>query len=121
VPDIKKMQRGMSLILMAGMIIAVVLVMTGGSIFLLLYGSENANEEFVNVLGYATNVSRIFKMALDFSPLGLIELGLLVLVATQIVRVALLAGFYAKTRDYWFVGMSLFILAVLIYSFFFRK
>ena len=119
--DIKKMQRGMNLILIVGMMISVVLVTLGGSLFLLHYGSENIQNEFIYVVNEGTSAAKIWESALHFSPLGMIELGLLVLIATQAIRVALLAWFYGKTRDYWFAGMSLFILAVLLYSFFFRE
>lgn len=119
--DMKKMQRGMNLVLMIGMIISVVLVMIGGSLFLLHFGSENIQNEFVYVVNEGTSAARIWESALNFSPLGMIELGLLVLVAIQAIRVAMLAWFYGKTRDYWFLGMSLFILSVLFYSFFFRE
>lgn len=116
--EIRKMQRNLNFILILGVLVSVILVMSGGSIFLMHYGSELASEEFVYVADYSTNVIRIFHSALSFSPLGMIELGLVVLVATQIVRVMYLCMFYGRTRDYWFMGMSLFIFCVMVYGFF---
>ncbi|MCW5582845.1 MAG: DUF1634 domain-containing protein [Gammaproteobacteria bacterium] len=59
--------------------------------------------------------------ALSLSPLAIIELGFLVLVATQAIRVAMLVWFYFVTQDYWFTSISIFILITLIYGFIWRS
>jgi uncharacterized membrane protein len=51
-----------------------------------------------------------------FSSVGMIELGMLVLVATQVARVLMLLIFYILQRDYWYILFSSFILTVIIYS-----
>lgn len=104
----------MNLILMIGITISVVLVMLGGTLFLLHYGYEDVSLEFIHVMNRGTSFSNIIASAWSFSPLGIIESGLLTMIATQVIRVAMLAFFYCRIRDYWFVAMSLFILVVMI-------
>ena len=115
---IKSMETMMGLILTIGMFLSAVLVFLGGVIFLFQHGSENIHSHFIMSESYQTNTHHILESVLAFSPIGMIELGLLTLVATQIIRVALLVLFYGITRDYWFSFFSLFIMTVLVYSFF---
>ncbi len=89
--------------------------------YLLQFGSNNMHTELVETTSYATNMTLIWHTALSFSPLGLIELGLLTLVVTQIMRVGLLVWFYSATQDYLFALISLFILLALIYSLIWRN
>ena len=48
----------------------------------------------------------------------MIQLGLLILIATPVARVAFSAFGFAVERDYLYVGITLFVLAVLLYSLF---
>jgi uncharacterized membrane protein len=118
--SIKKMEETMSIILLLGVMISSVLVIIGGAIYLYQYGSENMHIELMLSNQYQTNAEMIWKSARTLSAVGIIELGLLALVITQIVRVALLVWFYGKIRDYWFILISTFILLVLIYSLIWR-
>lgn len=119
-PDIKKMEVVMSLILTIGMIISMSLVLLGGLFYLLQHGHESMHYDLMNV-DYSTSLKLIWQSALSFSPFGMIELGVMVLVATQMIRVGLLAGFYAVIRDYKFLLISLFVFCVLVYSNIFRS
>ncbi len=110
-----------SLILTLGMLIAVCLVLTGGCIYLWHNGHGTLNTEFLQTSIHATNMKFVWQTAFSFSSLGLIELGLLILVGTQIVRVGLLVWFYSATKDYVFAFISLFILLTLAYSFIWRN
>lgn len=119
--SIKKMEVLMSLILTAGMIVSISLVLIGGTLYLLQHGSQHMHYDMMQVDYYKTNLTLIWNAAISFSPVGIIELGLITLVATQGIRVALLVGFYAAIQDYKFLLISLFIISVLIYSLFFRN
>lgn len=117
---IKKIEISMSVILTIGMLLSSCLVILGGTSFLIQHGSENILTQFIQSDLYHTNINMILNDVSGFSSIGIIELGILVLVATQIIRVAMLVCFYGITRDYWFSCISLFILIVLVYSFFWR-
>jgi uncharacterized membrane protein len=58
----------------------------------------------------------IVKDALTFQGRGLIQLGLLLLIATPIARVAFSVAAFALQRDRLYVVVTLIVLAVLIYS-----
>ena len=48
---------------------------------------------------------------------GVIQLGLLTLVALQLLRMLITVGLFARVRDWLYVGFTLFILGVLIAGF----
>lgn len=108
--SIKQMDTIMSFILALGTLFSLLLVMTGGGLYLLQHGNEMMNTESLQTTIYPF-----------FSPLGMIKSGLVALIATQILRIGLLVWFYAVLRDYRFTFISFFILAVLLYSSFLRN
>jgi uncharacterized membrane protein len=117
----KNMQVAMSLILLIGTVVSLALVTCGGVLYLLQHGSENRHMELLQSNHYHTSISQIVQNSLSQSPVSIIELGLLSLVGTQLLRVVLLVWFYVMTRDYWFTLISSFILLILVYSFFWRS
>lgn len=119
--SVEKMEENIAIVLLFGTLLSAFLVLVGGVIYLFQYGNDPMQSELVITNMTPTNIKSIWAFALSFSPLGIIELGLLLLVATQTLRVALLCGFYAAMRDYRFFFISAFILAVLIYSSFWRR
>jgi uncharacterized membrane protein len=56
---------------------------------------------------------------MDLSGRGVIQLGLLLLVATPVARVACSVVGFLRERDYVYVALTLIVLVVLIYSLFF--
>jgi uncharacterized membrane protein len=61
-------------------------------------------------------VSGIVEDALAFQGRGLIQLGLLLLIATPIARVAFSVAAFAVQGDWLYVVVTLIVLAVLMYS-----
>jgi uncharacterized membrane protein len=64
------------------------------------------------------SVHGIIGAAFSGQPLGIIQLGLLLLIATPILRVAFSAFAFAVEGDRMYVGFTLLVLAVLLYSLF---
>jgi uncharacterized membrane protein len=62
------------------------------------------------------SVSGIVTDALSLQARGIIQLGLLLLVATPVARVAFSAFAFAQQRDRTYVMVTLSVLAVLVYS-----
>jgi uncharacterized membrane protein len=62
------------------------------------------------------SVSGIVTDALSLQARGIIQLGLLLLVATPVARVAFSAFAFAQQRDRTYVMVTLGVLAVLVYS-----
>lgn len=113
---VKQMNSMTSMILLIGTCLSLFLVTLGGAMYLFEYGHHPLEYHVLRSAPTPTTVMHIWQFALSFSSVGIIELGLLLLVATQTIRVALLCLFYLITRDYFFTFISLFILLMLIYS-----
>lgn len=111
-----KLNHWMGRILHVGILLSIVLVMAGGISFLLQHGGESLQNNIFLSTNYDIDILQIWRSKLLFSPIGLIELGLLTLVMAQILRVALLSYYYIAIRDYWFMIFSLFILSIILYS-----
>jgi len=62
------------------------------------------------------SVSGIISDAKAFSGRGLIQLGVLVLIATPVARVVCSVIGFARQRDWLYVGVTLAVLMLLIYS-----
>jgi uncharacterized membrane protein len=67
---------------------------------------------------FPTSLSAVLQGAMAGKPYAIIELGMLLLILTPIVRVALSVFFFLAQRDWLYVGITLFVLAVLAFSLF---
>ena len=65
---------------------------------------------------FPTSLQGVVGGALGGKPYAIICLGMLLLVLTPIVRVALSVFFFLFQRDWVYVGITLFVLAVLMFS-----
>ncbi|MGE5197985.1 MAG: DUF1634 domain-containing protein [Deltaproteobacteria bacterium] len=106
-------------LLRTGVITAASLVILGGLIHLLRRGL--ALPDFKYFQGEPLelrHVGGIIKYAFSFHGRGLIQLGLLVLIATPIARVVLSVFAFLRQRDKMYVTVTCIVLAVLCYSLF---
>ena len=69
--------------------------------------------------GKQVNIARLVPNAFHGDPVAIIQLGILLLIATPVARVAFLVGAFALERDRLYVAVSGTVLAVLLYSLFF--
>ena len=104
-------------LLHAGVLLAAAVVALGGIIFLVRHGG--AMPQYARFVGepleYCT-VSGIIRGAASFHGRHIIQLGLLILIATPVARVAFSAIAFALERDRLYVGITLIVLAVLLFS-----
>jgi uncharacterized membrane protein len=104
-------------LLRAGVILASFIVLVGGGLYLTNHGKELPEYRiFHGEPSDLRNIPGIMKSALSFHGRGLIQFGLLVLIATPVTRVALTVIFFGLQRDRIYVGVTLIVLAVLIFS-----
>ena len=104
-------------LLRVGVILAAIVVLAGGIVYLAHHGGEHADYRvFRRAPQDLTEIHGIFGEALDFEGRGIIQLGLLLLIATPIARVAFSIVGFAVERDWMYVGFTLLVLAVLLYS-----
>ena len=104
-------------LLRVGVTLAAAVVLFGGTVYLVRHGL--AAPQYHVFVGEPTDLRRlsgIVKDALAFRARGLIQLGLLLLIATPIARVAFSVAAFALQGDRLYVVVTLIVLAVLIYS-----
>ncbi|HEY7402403.1 MAG TPA: DUF1634 domain-containing protein [Candidatus Angelobacter sp.] len=104
-------------LLRAGVLTAAVVVMAGRGFYLAQHHSQSVSYRTFHAPGEdLRTVPGILRSAIHIHSEGLIQLGLLLLIATPIARVILAAvGFYLE-RDRLYVIVSLTVLAILAYS-----
>ncbi|HEY7172105.1 MAG TPA: DUF1634 domain-containing protein [Vicinamibacterales bacterium] len=104
-------------VLRVGVLAAAVLVLSGGVIYLYTHWQATAAYQvFRGQPPDLRSVAGAFKSARALTGEGLIELGLLLLIATPIARVALSVILFARQRDWLYVGVTLLVLTLLTYS-----
>jgi uncharacterized membrane protein len=104
-------------LLRVGVMLAAAVVFVGGSLFLARHGSEQPHYGVFR--GEPTDlrsVEGIVREAAGLSGRGLIQLGLLLLIATPVARVAFSAVAFALQRDRTYVVVTLLVLALLLLS-----
>ena len=106
-------------LLRAGVIAAAALVLVGGILYLWEHGGQAADHRrFEGEPPELISPIDVAKDALKFQSLGLIQLGILLLVATPVARVVFSVYAFARERDLLYVTITLIVLAVLLYSLF---
>jgi len=104
-------------LLRVGVTLAAAMVLLGGTVYLFRNGLAAPHYQvFVGEPADLRSVSGIVRDALALRGRGLIQLGLLLLIATPVARVAFSAAAFAMQRDRLYVVVALIVLAVLMYS-----
>lgn len=104
-------------LLRAGVTLAAVIVLVGGALYLIRYGS--AAPHYAVFRGEPENlrsVPGIVSRAMAGHARGIIQLGLLFLVATPVARVVVASLAYAQAREYRYAFLGLIVLGVLLWS-----
>jgi uncharacterized membrane protein len=106
-------------LLRIGVLLAAFVVLLGAVVYLGRHALEPAN--FSVFRGEATGLRSLPAIAFGAMRLhgkSIIQFGLLLLIATPVARVIFSAVGFALERDYLYVGLTLIVLAVLLYSLF---
>ncbi len=102
-----------------GVIVAAATVAIGAIVFLVRHGAEQpAYQVYRGEPRELERVNGILRLAWAGHGRGFIQLGLLLLIATPVARVALSVVMFALQRDRRYVIITLVVLAVLLYSIF---
>lgn len=106
-------------LLRVGVSISAVVVAFGGLLFLMRHGATHPNyHTFQGEPGELRGLHGIIHTAFALQGRGMIQLGLLLLIATPVVRVIFSIWAFAAERDRMYVGFTIIVLAVLLYSLF---
>ena len=115
----QKIDEVMGLVLRTGVILAAAIVLTGGIVYLTRHpGTVRDYHVFQGEAAEYKSVSAIAHEAMELRGRGLIQLGLLVLIATPIARVAFSLMAFLWQRDWTYVVVTAIVLGLLIYSLF---
>jgi uncharacterized membrane protein len=115
--DDTRMELIMGRLLQAGVLLAAAVVLLGGAIYLFAHGGERSN--------YRVFVAKPLQLRHPAALLGgiahgdaaaIVDLGILLLVATPICRVIFAVVGFAIERDRLYVAISLTVLAVLLFG-----
>ena len=117
--EIDETDRLIAFVLRTGVAIAAVTIALGAALYLARYGGAHPD------LGVFRDESADLKTVLGTlhraaagSSRGLIQLGILILMATPIARVALSFVLFVKERDRLYAGITVLVLAVLLFGVF---
>lgn len=104
-------------LLRAGVIMSSAVVVLGGVIYLVRHGlSAPQYHDFVGAPGNLRRLAGILTENLALRGSGIIQLGLLLLIATPVARVAFSIAAFAIQRDRLYVVVTIIVLAILLYS-----
>jgi uncharacterized membrane protein len=106
-------------LLRAGVLISALVVIGGAVPYLATHARAHVSyRTFRGEPDNLKSVPGIIHTAFSGDPLGIMQLGLLLLIATPIARVMFSAVAFAMEGDLMYVGYTLIVLAVLLYSLF---
>jgi uncharacterized membrane protein len=112
-----RMQLIVGNLLRIGVLMAAAVVLVGGALYLARHGGEVPSYRvFRGQPEYLRSLVGIVVSALAFDPRGVVQLGLLLLIATPIARVAFSAVLFAFERDRTYVLVTLLVLSLLLKS-----
>jgi len=104
-------------LLRSGVLLSAAVVIFGAIVYLRRHGHAVADYRiFHGDTSPLRTLPGIFHGTLQFSGRGIIQFGLLLLIATPIARVIFSAIAFAIERDYLYVAFTLAVLAILAYS-----
>jgi uncharacterized membrane protein len=113
----KKIEDIVGNLLRAGVLLSALVVMLGAAIYLPRHGSSHPDYHIFHGEPVELRGLRgILAQAADMRSRGMIQLGLLLLIATPVARVAFSVWGFAEERDWMYVTFTLIVLIILLYS-----
>lgn len=104
-------------LLRAGVLLAAAVVLAGGALYLAHFHSSTANyHQFAVERADLRNIAGIAQSAAHLNSEGIIQLGLLLLIATPVARVILAGVGFLMERDTMYTIVCAIVLAVLLFS-----
>ena len=104
-------------LLRAGVLLSALIVLVGACIYLIRHGHSPVDyRAFRGEPADLRGVRGIIRDTIDLRGRGIIQLGLLMLIATPIARVAFSAFGFAEERDRMYVVFTVIVFSILLYS-----
>ncbi|MGI8505141.1 MAG: DUF1634 domain-containing protein [Hassallia sp.] len=113
----QQLENLLSNLLKYGVLIASAVVLLGGFLYLIRHGAEPAEYQFFRgTPSEFRSPSGVVEAIFSGSSRGIIQLGLLLLIATPIVRVIVSLLAFIRQRNFIYIIVNLFVLVALTYS-----
>ncbi len=113
----QRLDEALGHLLRGGVILSAAVVLLGGIIYLATSWDQSADyHTFRGEPPELCNPVGIIRDAVHLNARALIQLGLLLLIATPVARVAFTVFAFAKQRDWVYVVITLIVLALLLFS-----
>ncbi len=118
--DDRWMETVMGRLLQAGVLLASAVVLVGGALYVRAHMGTSANyRTFAGEPAELRSVRGLFRLLRGGDPAAVIQVGVLLLVATPIARVVFAVVGFALERDRFYAAVSLTVLTVLMVSLFY--
>ena len=113
----KRAEEIIGILLRTGVTIAAIVVFAAGIPYLIQHGSAKPDYHvFRGEPVHLRHISAILKSSIALDPSAIIQLGILILIATPVARVAFSVFAFAEERDWMYVIVTLIVLALLLFS-----
>lgn len=113
----RKIEEVVAVLLRTGVALSAAVVLIGGVIYLFRHGMSPADYRvFQGEPSDLRSFSGIIHSALGWRGRGIIQLGLVLLIATPVARVAFSIWGFAEERDHMYTTFTVIVLAILLYS-----
>jgi uncharacterized membrane protein len=111
----QKIEQIIGVLLRVGVSVSAALVFVAGIAYLWQnHGARVSYQQFRGEAAALTSVSGVLRGTATLDPLALMQLGLLILIATPVARVLFAAFAFALEHDWLYVVVSLIVFAVLL-------
>jgi uncharacterized membrane protein len=115
--DDRRLETFMGRLLQAGVLLAAAVVSIGAAAYLFRHHADRVDyRSFVPGGAGLCTLPGIVGSAAHLESLGIIQIGLLILIATPVARVALAIAGFAMERDRLYTVVSIFVLLILLAS-----
>jgi uncharacterized membrane protein len=113
----KDMQVVIGWVLRAGVFLSMTIVIIGGIIYLYRHGHSIVNySEFKGIPNFIHSFSGIINGILTFRGRAIIQAGIILLIATPVIRVAFSAIGFILEKDYLYTGITFIVLLIIFIS-----
>ncbi|MDB5129283.1 DUF1634 domain-containing protein [Mucilaginibacter sp.] len=113
----KDIQAIIGWVLRAGVFVSMLVVFIGGVIYLYRHGQSTANyHEFKGIPDFVHSASGIINGIVNFRGRAIIQAGIILLIATPIVRVVFSAIGFIIEKDHLYTGITIIVLLIILIS-----
>lgn len=115
--DETRVEHAIGHLLRVGVLLSALVVLVGGVVYLIHHGGQRPSyRSFHGEPHTLRGLSAVVGDALALNGRGIIQFGLLLLIATPVMRVAFAAYAFVRGGDRLYAGISLLVLAILLFS-----